>query len=238
MVSITLGLSCFARFCWGFDLGFVLGLFRSARLSRRYCFGRLSGFAFSTTLGLFRSAGARYHFDLGFFLGLFRSARFSSRHCGLPFAQDVGLRWLLHMLTRQRPHVTTRLSARLPRRSGCATIFRLLMSQLQAIRLLARSYAGAPSCPCVLRGLFLLAWAFRLSLGPGRRRGSARFPLRGAVCILLRQRWAVGSNPRSHWRSQLAELLLDVLLNLIALRFGVFTASLLAGRSSSNVLLD
>ena len=85
VVSITLGLSCFARFCWGFDLGFVLGLFRSARLSRRYCFGRLSGFAFSATLGLFRSAGAHYHFDLGFFLGLFRSTRFSSRHCSLPF---------------------------------------------------------------------------------------------------------------------------------------------------------
>ena len=81
----------------------------------------------------------------------------------------------------QRPHVTTRLSARLPRRSGRATIFRLLMSQLQVIRLLARSYAGAPPCPCVLRALFFLAWAFRFSLGPGRRRGSARFRLRGAA---------------------------------------------------------
>ena len=139
MVSITLGLSCFARFCWGFDLGLVLGLFRSARLSRRYWFGRLSGFAFSATLGLFRSAGARYHFDLGFFLGLFRSTRFSSRHCGLPFTQDAGLGLLLHMLARHGPHVVVDLSARLFKRGMYATIFRLLMYQLQGIRLLARS---------------------------------------------------------------------------------------------------
>ena len=201
VVSITLGLSRSARFCWGFDLGLVLGLFRSARLSRRYCFGRLSGFAFSATLGLFRSARACYQIHLGFCLGLFRSARFSSRHCGLPFAQDVGLGWLLHMLVRHRLRVTPRLSAQLPRRSRCATLFHLLMPQVEVIRLLARPYTGAPPCPCVLRELFLLAWAFRLSLGPGRRRGSARFPRRGAVRILLRQRWSVGRNPRSHWRT-------------------------------------
>ena len=186
MVSITLGLSCFARFCWGFDLGFVLGLFRSARLSRRYCFGRLSGFAFSATLGLFRSAGARDQFDLGFFLGLFRSARFSSRHCGLPFTQDAGLGLLLHMLARQRPLIDINLSARLVQRSGYATNFRLLMYQLQAIRLLTRSNTGAPSRPHALWGLLLFAWALRLSLGPGWRRGSACFPWRQAIRFLLR----------------------------------------------------
>ena len=157
MVSITLGLSCFARFCWEFDLGFVLGLFRSARFSSRYCFSRLLWLAFSITLGLFRSTRACYRFHLGIFLGLFRSTRFSSRHCGLPFSQNAGLGLLLHMLARQRPHGVANLSARLVQRSGYAMNFRLLMYQLHAIRLLARSYAGAPSRPYELWELLLLA---------------------------------------------------------------------------------
>ena len=139
MISITLGLSRSARFCWGFDLGLVLGLFRSARLNSRYCCSRLLRLAFSITLGLSRSTRACYRFHLGVFLGLFRSTRFSSRHCGLPFTQDAGLGLLLHMLARHGPHVVVDLSARLFKRGMYATIFRLLMYQLQGIRLLARS---------------------------------------------------------------------------------------------------
>ena len=147
MVSITLGLSRSARFCWGLDLGSALGLFRSARFSTRYCFGDLLRLAFITTLGLFRSTKAWSRFDLGVFLGLFRSTRFSSRHCGLPFTQNAGLGLLLHMLARHGPHVVVDLSARLFKRGMYATIFRLLMYQLQGIRLLAWSYAGAPPRP-------------------------------------------------------------------------------------------
>ena len=139
MFSITLGLSRSTRFCWGLDLGSALGLFRSARFSTRYCCGRLLRLAFNNTLGLFCSVKACYRFHLGIFLGLFRSTRFSSRHCGLPFTQNAGLGLLLHMLARQRPHVVANLSARLVQRIGYALNFRLLMYQLQGIRLLARS---------------------------------------------------------------------------------------------------
>ena len=186
MISISLGLSRSARLCWEFDLGLVLGLFRSARLSSRYCFSRLLWLALCITLGLFRSTRACYRFHLGIFLGLFRSTRFSTRHCGLPFTQNAGLGWLLHMLARQRPHVVALLSARVIQRSGCATNFRLLMYQLHAIRLLARSYAGAPTRPHELWRQLLFARALRLSLGSGWRRGSACSPWHRTVRFLLR----------------------------------------------------
>ena len=174
--SIFLGLSRSTSFSWRFSLGLALGLFRSARFSSKYYCSHWMWLAFSITLGLFRSTRACYRFHLGIFLGLFRSTRFSSRHCGLPFTQNAGLGLLLHMLARQRPHVVANLSARLVQRRGYAMNFRLLMYQLHAIRLLARSNTGAPSRPHELWGLLLFAWALRLSLGPGWRRGSACSP--------------------------------------------------------------
>ena len=157
-------------------MGLVLGLFRSARLGSRYCVSHLLWLVFSISLGLFRSTRASCRFHLSIFLGLFRSTRFCSRHCGLPFAKDAGLGLLIRMLARLRPHIIAYFSVRLVQRGEDALTYRLLLNRLPAIRLLARPYTGAPSRSDALRGLLHFAWALRLSLGPGWRRGSACSP--------------------------------------------------------------